>query len=186
MKCLSAALALTTAAAVLGGCGYSFERPHRQDVDSVAVEMFARGGQVFRREIEFRATEAVKKRIQHATDYTLTDKGRADTLLTGTIDLVSQSNLTTDPDRGRPRESEVTLNVSFRWIDRRTGTTLAERTNMLVSGTYARIDPLNETFEQARDQAVDELARRVVETMERPFHASDEEALNGPPAPVDQ
>ncbi len=170
--CLSIAC---LAGGLVGGCGYSFDRPYRRDVDSVAVEMFARGGQVYRREIEFRATEAIKKRIAHQTDYVLTDRGRADTLLSGTIDVISQTNLTTEPDQGVPRESEVTLSVSFTWVDRRTGEELARRKNLIVADTYARLDPLDEGFSTARDRAIDQLSRRVVEAMEVPIAPDPEE-----------
>ncbi|MFP4356564.1 MAG: LPS assembly lipoprotein LptE [Phycisphaerae bacterium] len=177
-RCL---LIVTLGLAVLcGGCGYSFERPYRPDVDSVSVELFARGGQVFRREIELQATEAVIKRIQQQTDYTITDRGRADTLLSGTIDVVSQTILSTEPDQGLPRESEVTFNVSFVWTDRRSGQTLAERKNMIVAGNYVRLDPLDEGFQTARDQAIDELSRRLVEAMEQPFLAADEPGFSDP------
>jgi hypothetical protein len=182
--CLSIAC---LAALLVGGCGYSFDRPYRSDVDSVAVEMFARGGQVYRREIEFLATEAIKKRIAHQTDYVLTDRGRADSLLSGTIDVISQTNLTTEPGQGVPRESEVTLSVSFTWVDRRTGKELASRKNLIAADTYARIDPLDEGFSTARDRAIDQLSRRIVEAMEVPIAAPGrDEPWDDEPEPAGQ
>ena len=66
-----------------GGCSYSTGRPFPATVKTVYVEMF--GSREFRRSLEFQLTEALQKRILMDTDYTLADKTRADTMLSGEV-----------------------------------------------------------------------------------------------------
>jgi hypothetical protein len=101
--------------------------------------------------------------------YKVTAKSRADTLLVGSIDDVEQRVLSFSPDTGLPRESELTLVVSFTWTDLRTGKTIVQRKKMRVSGTYTREDPITEDFFQGSENVINRLASRVVEQMEQPW-----------------
>jgi outer membrane lipopolysaccharide assembly protein LptE/RlpB len=160
-------LIMPAAVAVLSGCGgYTLESPYRQGIATVAVDMFGRGKDVYRREVETRATEAIVKRIEQDTPYKVTVKARADTYLTGTIETIEQRILSFDPDTGNARELELTLTVSFAWTDLRNGKTLAETKDLRVSGTYVREEPLTEDFYQGSENVVNRLAERVVEAME--------------------
>jgi hypothetical protein len=81
----------------------------------------------------------------------------------------------------------VTLSVSFTWVDRRTGKELASRKNLIAADTYARIDPLDEGFSTARDRAIDQLSRRIVEAMEVPIAAPGrDEPWDDEPEPAGQ
>ncbi len=155
------ALLLTSA-----GCGYQVGNLYRDDVDTVAVDMFTRGRMVYRRELETRATEAIIKRI-NLTPYRIAPKNQADTILTGSIDVVPQRVPQYDPDSGQPRFKELLLKVSFQWKDQRTGKVLAEHSNVIVSGTYVTHAPLNEDFFQGSEDVVNRLAERIVGYMER-------------------
>jgi hypothetical protein len=147
--------------------GYSWVSPYREGIRSVAVDILTRGQNVYRREIEIRATEAVMKRIEsEIPGYKVTRKARADTLLSGTINLISQRVLSSNPDTGRPREQEITVVAAFRWTDLRTGEIIKERSNLRVSGTYIQHAPLSEDFSQGREDVLNRLARRIVEEME--------------------
>jgi hypothetical protein len=160
-------LAVAVAAVILPGCGgYTLDSQYRQGIKTVAVDIFGRGKDVYRRELETRSTEAIVKRIEHDTPYKVTVKSRADTRLTGTIDTVEQRILSFNPDTGLPREMELTLTVSFTWTDLRSGKALAEVSDMRVSGAYVREAPLTEDFFQGSEGVLDRLARRVVEKME--------------------
>ncbi|MCJ7544284.1 MAG: LPS assembly lipoprotein LptE [Phycisphaerae bacterium] len=152
-----------------GHSGYTVTNQYRPGIKTVAVDMWQRGKNVYRREIEIRATEAVVKRIEQDTPYKVTDKSRADTLLTGSIDEVEQRTLSFSPDTGLPRETELTLIVSFAWKDLRTGQTILERKGMKISGSYTREDPITEDFFQGSEDVINRLARRVVEHMEQPW-----------------
>jgi hypothetical protein len=103
------------------------------------------------------------------TDYKVVPRQRADTLLTGSIDRVSQRPLTFNPDTGRPRELEITLVFSFTWRDLRPGRAgdLKRRENVRVAGTYLPSEPFGETFFQGYEDVVNKAARRIVEEMEQ-------------------
>lgn len=160
------------AAAMLAGCsadpevGYSFKSPYPETIDTVAVDIFTRGNNVYRRELEFRLTEALAKRIEQVTPYKVTDKTRADTLLSGRIDRVEQQILSTNPDTGRPRELEITYVLSYTWKDLRTGKVMVDHSNYRVAGTYIQHRTLNEEFFEGSEDVSNRAARRIVETME--------------------
>ena len=159
-------------AGLLAGCagdpseGYTMTSPHRADVQTVAVHLFTRGRTLYRRELEMRLTEAIVKRIELDTPYKVTDKSRADTLLTGTIQQVSQRVMSFNPDTGGAREKEMIVTVSLRWQDLRSGEILVDQPSLRAASTYISAQPLGETFFEGSEGALDEMARRVVEQME--------------------
>ena len=173
--CILVVTAIVSAAVLAGGCakdghsGYTMTDQYRPGIKTVAVDVWQRGKEVYRRDIEIRATEAVVKRIEQDTPYKVTSKSRADTLLVGSIDDVEQRVLSFNPDTGLPRESELTLVASFTWTDLRTGKTIVERKKMRVSGVYTREDPITEDFFQGSENVINRVAQRVVEQMEQPW-----------------
>jgi hypothetical protein len=168
---------LTMALVVVGvgvdGCsqdpntGYTMADQYRPEVRTVAVPMWTRGKAVYRRELEMRLTEALVKRIEMDTHYKVTSKAHADTVLTGTIDSVDQMVLSSDPDNGLPREIEATIVVSFTWTDLRSGKVLAQQDGFRMARTYIPLSPFNEDFYLGSQDAIDELAQRIVEQMEK-------------------
>jgi hypothetical protein len=169
LMCLSGLLAGPVACSQDPTSGYSLTSPYRSGVDTVAVDIFTRGRALYRREIEFRLTEAVAKRIELDTPYKIAPKAAADTLLTGTIESVTQRTLSFDPETGSARELEMTFLISFTWTDLRTGDVLASQSGLRVSGSYMRIPPLTEEFYTGSETVINRAARRVVEQMERPW-----------------
>jgi len=131
--------------------GYRVGNLYRPGIESVAVPVFTRGKDVYRRGVEIRLTEAVVKHLQTHSPYQVTTRGRADTVLTGTIEQISQRVLNSDTDTGRTRELEMIIVASIRWKDLRTGIPPA---------------PLSEDFFQGSQDALNRLARRIVEKME--------------------
>ena len=176
---LAATLATLT---VAGGCGYSLERPFPDDAETIFVPVWGRGQQVYRRGLEMRITEAVVKQINLRTDYRVSERPRADTELTGTLESVEQRILSYNPDTGRPREMEMTLVVSFTWKDLRTGENRLIRSNFAVSGTYIPHEPFGRDFFLGSEDVINKLARRVVEQMESPW-PEPEAAPEAPEAP---
>lgn len=160
-----AALALA-AVLPLGGCGYNTTSLYRPGIHTVACPMWTRGQEVYRRDIEIRLTKAIVDRINLSTDYKVVDEDRANTKLTGSIDRITQKTLSFNPDTGDPREIQLAFIISFRWEDLRTGDVLVDRRNFVVASTYLPTDPYNERFFRGSEDALDEVARRVVETME--------------------
>jgi len=167
-----AAVAAVAAAASTGGCnvdptkGYTLISLYPKDVRTVHVPIWVRGKDVYDRELEFQLTEALTKRIQAETQYRLAPRSQADTILTGTIEGISQQVLSFNPDTGRPNELEVTMVVSFVWKDLRSGQVRKERTNFRAVGTYIPPEPFAEEFFQGSQEVINRMAERIVEQME--------------------
>lgn len=145
-----------------GGCSYSTARPFSPDFTTVHVEMFH--SRQFRREIEFRLTEALAKRIEMDTPYRLAPRDTADVLITGEILDVSNRAFGDDFDTGLPREIGSTITVRFQVKDMRTGEILVHRPRFVYQTHYT--PPLGESFDKGVVRAVDGLAEALVETME--------------------
>jgi len=153
------------AIAGLTGCGYTTERPFRQDVRTVHVPIFQ--SKEFRRGLEFQLTEALQKRIQLDTPYRLADKRRADTELTGEIIEIRQNTFGQDFVTGLPRETGATIVMSFQWKDLRSGEILVDRPAFTQTAEYIR--PVGEDFFVGSERFVDRLAESIVEQMEEPW-----------------
>lgn len=145
-----------------GGCGYSTARPFATDIQSVHVEMFH--SEEFRRELEFRLTEAIVKRIQMDTPYRISPRQTAEALLTGEVLAVENRTFGDDFDLDLPREIGSTVVVRFRLQDLRTGDVLVERPRFVFQTSY--IPPVGETFTTGMTRALDGLAEQIVEAME--------------------
>lgn len=151
-----------------GGCGYSSERPFRataadgKPIRTVALDIFQ--SREFRRGLELQLTEALAKRLEAETPYRLARREQADTLLTGEIREVQQTTIGRDFVVNRPRETAMTVAISFQWKDLRTGDILVNRPAFIQTVDYVR--PLNEDFYDATQEAMDKLAERIVEQLE--------------------
>ena len=155
-------LLLVIGCSVLTGCGYSTKRPFSTDIQTVHVEMFQ--SKEFRRELEFRLTESIVKRIEMDTPYRIAPRKTADAVLTGEIVKVENRTLGKDLDTNLPREIGSTVVVRFRLQDLRSGDILVERPRFVFQTSY--IPPVGETFTQGMTRAMDGLAEQIVETME--------------------
>jgi len=126
------------------------------------VEMFQ--SKEFRRELEFRLTEAVVKRVEQDTPYRIAPRKTADAVLTGEVLKVDNRTLGDDFDTDLPREIGSTVVVRFRLQDMRSGNILVERPRFVYQTSY--IPPVGETFTQGMTRAMDGLAEQIVESME--------------------
>lgn len=151
-------------AAALGstGCGYSTKRPFPTDIRTVHVEMFH--SKEFRRELEFRLTEALVKRIEMDTPYRIAPRETADAVLTGEILHVDNRTFGDDLDTDLPREIASTIVVRFRFQDIRSGDVLVERPRFVYQASY--IPPVGETFSKGMVRGLDGLAEQIVESLE--------------------
>ncbi len=146
--------------------GYTGKSLYPQDVHTVAIPIWKRGKDVYRRDLEMRITEALVKRVEAQTPYKVVNKDKADTVLTGTIDLIEQATLSFNPDTGEPREMELAIVVTFEWKDQRTGKTRRSYPSFRVANVYLPTPPYNEDFFQGSQDVIDRLAERVVEKMQ--------------------
>jgi len=167
-----AVILLACVAAATGGCshdptqGYTLDSQYDTGIKTVAVPIWTRGRHVFRRELQMRLTEAVIKKVELDTPYKVVDKSRADTELRGSLDVVSQRVLSFNPDTGLPRETEITMAVSFAWTDLRSGKVIKQVSNLRQSAVYIPPSPFGEDFFQGSEDTINRLAQRIVEQME--------------------
>ncbi|HEX2971191.1 MAG TPA: LPS assembly lipoprotein LptE [Tepidisphaeraceae bacterium] len=158
---LACAAALAILCAGSTGCGYSARQPFPSNVRTVYVEMFQ--SREFRRGLEFTLTEALQKRILQDTPYKIADKSTADTMISGEVLEVRQNTLGRMYWTGQPRELQATFVIRFEWKDLRNGQVLVSQPRFVQSIDY--VPPIGETFDNASDAALDNLAERIVEQM---------------------
>ncbi len=172
---MRSALGIALLGALLAGCGSDPTRGYvagglyPETVQTVAVPIWTRGPEVYRRDLEFRLTEALVKRLELDTPYKVVGRDQADTVLEGSIVAVDQQVLSYNPDTGEPRDLEIRLVVSYRWTDLRTGEVLAERENFRAAGVYYPTEPVGQDAFLGSADAVNLLAQRIVETLEKPW-----------------
>lgn len=148
--------------AFLAGCGYSTKRPFATDIQTVHVEMMQ--SREFRRELEFRLTESLVKRIEMDTPYRIAPKCSADALLTGEILNVDNRTFGNAFNTDLPREIGSTVVIRFRLQDLRSGDLIVDRPRYVYQTSH--IPPVGETFTDAMTRAMDGLAEQMVESME--------------------
>jgi hypothetical protein len=149
-----------------GNNAYTMKSPYPEGIRTVHVPIWTRSKDVYRRDLEFRLTEAVIKRIEMQTPYKITTRARADSELAGEIIVVEQGVLGFNPDTGNPRELELALTMAFTWKNLRTGEILTQEPALSVSGTYIPDEPLGEDFFQGSQSVIEDAAIRIVESME--------------------
>ena len=151
-----------------GGCnmfeGYSNQQMFPDQIDSVCLEMF--DNQSFYRGVEYEFSDALSKRIEAGSPYKIiSSKNRADSVISGYLTNVSSSSLTIERESGRALEKEVALTAVVNWKNLRTGEFLIEDKLVNASASYSEWQ--NQGFEYGSALAVNRLAERVVELMEK-------------------
>lgn len=149
----------------LGGCsGYSNQSLYPEDVSSVYVEMF--DNRSFRRGVEYELTDALAKRIEAETPYKIiSDRSRADTIISGQIVSAGETRLSTERQTGRPLEKEVELRVTVNWKNLKTGELLIDNKSVSASASYSEWQ--EQGFRYGATLAANNLAQRIVELMEK-------------------
>lgn len=157
--CLSSVFCLLT----LAGCaGYSNTSLYPKDVATVYVEMF--DNQSFRRGIEFELTDALAKRIEAQTPYKIvTNRDKADTVISGQIVQAKESVLTTERQIGRVLEKNIELRAVVSWKNLRTGEFLIDNKTVNASASYSEWQ--SQSFAYGSTLAANSLAERIVELM---------------------
>ena len=158
-------LAILTAMTALTGCslqGYSTESVYPDGVSTVYVEMFQ--NQSFRRDIEFDLSDALAKRIETHTPYkVVSNRNRADSVISGYIANADESSLSIERQTGRALEREVILHAVVSWKDMKTGEFLLENHRVNAAASYSQW--LNQSFEYASTLAANKLAENIVDQM---------------------
>jgi hypothetical protein len=146
------------------GCtGYSNTSLYPKDVSTVYVEMF--DNQSFRRGIEFELTDALAKRIESQTPYKIvSNRDKADTVISGQITQAKESVLTKERQIGRPMEKNVELRAVVSWKNLRTGELLIDNKTVSASASYSEWQ--SQSFAYGSTLAANSLAVKIVEQME--------------------
>ena len=157
-------LSLVSVAACLTGCrGYSNESLFPQDVSTVCVEMF--DNRSFRRDVEYTLSDALVKRVAAQTPYKIvSDRNRADSVISGQLLRVDESILTLEREIGRPLEQEVVLRAVVNWKNLQTGRLMINNQRVVATASYSEF--LGQDFTYASAVAANKLARKIVELME--------------------
>ncbi|MHC4462285.1 MAG: LPS assembly lipoprotein LptE [Planctomycetota bacterium] len=144
--------------------GYSNESLFPEDVGSVYVEMF--DSRSFRRGVEYQLTDALAKRIEADTPYKIiSSRDRADTIISGQIVGIGELVLTSERETGRALEKEVELRVVVDWKNLKTGELLIDNQSVSASASFSEWQ--NQGFNYASALAANNVARRIVELMEK-------------------
>jgi hypothetical protein len=147
-----------------GSKGYSNETLYQEGVKSIYVEMFE--NQSFRRGVEYELTDALAKRIEAQTPYKIvSNRDKADTVLSGQIMSIGESVLTLERQTGRPMEKDVELRAVVNWKNLKTGEFLIERKNAIAAASYSEWQ--SQGFEYGSSLAANRLAQKIVELMEK-------------------
>ena len=167
----SAVLLTLIAITALSGCGYMVGSANDPQIRTVEVPVFETNS--FRRGIELQLTEAVQKQIQLRTPFRVVTDG-GDTRLTGRIIDVRKSVLG-ETQFDDPRELQINLALEVVWEDLRAGRVLSQEQIPLtpeLSALRAQSEfapEVGQSLATAMQQAVNRLARQVVDRMEAPW-----------------
>lgn len=161
-------LCLLTLGASLCGCagmgGYSNESLFPRDVSTVCLKMF--DNQSFRRGVEYDLSDALAKRIEAETPYKIvSNPDMADTVISGQITAIGELALSTDRDIGSVLEKEVEVQAVVTWKNLKTGELLVDHLPVVASASYSEFQM--QDFKYASSVAANNLARKIVELMER-------------------
>lgn len=145
-----------------GSCGYSSKPLYLKSVRTVAVPIW--GNKTFRRDWEFRLTEAIDKNIESRTPYKIAPLADADTVLAGTIVSINETVLTRRYGINLPQETQLTVVVSFTWKDQRNGRILVERASFNRSST--EIPQIGERVADAEQLAIERTAAAIIDQLQ--------------------
>jgi len=161
---IAATLILTGCDQVDPTVGYSSQSLYRTDMHTVYVEMFQ--SESFQRGLEFELTRALAQQIELKTPYkVVSDRRKADTIIYGRIDRISENTLIQQRELDRPLANEVVLVATVTWQDRRDGDLILDGQKIRVAGDYIAL--LGAGRDSAAKQAAHEAALRIVEAMQK-------------------
>ena len=165
---LAANVVLVCVVGGLSGCsdvgGYSNQTLFPDSIATVRLEMF--DNRSFRRGTEYDLSDALAKRIEVDTPYTIvSDPDRADSVISGQLLSIGESTLTIDRNTARPLENEVILTAVVNWKDLKTGRMMINNQTVTAAASYSGLQ--NQDFTYASTLAANRLAGKIVELMEQ-------------------
>ncbi len=156
-------VSILTACAENPSDGYSMTSPYSPEISTIAVPIFENS--TYDRGVEFDLADALVKEIEASTPYKVVPSRRAATRIDGKIVRVERQQLSKSPLTGLGEEVVLSLSVDFTWRDLRSGRTIVERKNFVGNGLFTPSQPNSEPEELGRFNAVQQLARDIVDQM---------------------
>ena len=148
----------------LVGCDYSDESLYPEQVSSVYVEMFDSAS--FRRGHEYVLTDALAKRIEAETPYKIiSNRNRADTVLSGYISVIGETVLSDEQQTGQPLEKQVEITVVVSWKNLKNGELIIDSETASAAAGFSEFQ--DQDIEYASRLAANRLAERIVEMMQK-------------------
>lgn len=166
------ALTLLCSLSFSSGCAYHFGNGFDQKISSIHIPVIA--SDVKRRDLGVQLTEALQKQVQTRTHYRLASEAEADTMLSGKI-VNANKNVLGENGYDDPRELQLALAVEMTWTDLRTQRVISEQRYLLPNDavnftTTSDFAPeVGQSLATATQQAIDRLARNIVNMMETPW-----------------
>ncbi len=143
---------------------YSNESLFDESFTSIYVEMF--DNRTFRRGVEYTLTDALAKRIEAETPYKIiSSRDRADTVISGQISGISGAVLSSERETGAAMEKQIEITAVINWKNLKTGQLMLEDASVSASADYSEWQ--NQGFNYASSLAANNLARKIVELMEK-------------------
>jgi hypothetical protein len=166
-------IAMCISPCVAGCAGYNIgpDAMFPNDVRTVYVPIFESDS--LRRNLGEWLTEAVKKEIERRTPYKVVNSPNADSVLSGRI-VSDNKRVVVETRNDDPRETEITMNVLVRWVNRR-GHTVGENgavnlpPEVLVTAAASTLPEVGQSITTAQQEAIQRLAVQIVELMETPW-----------------
>jgi hypothetical protein len=116
--------------------------------------------------VEYELSDALAKRIELETPYKIiSSPDRADTVISGQIISIGEFALSIERELGRVLEKEVELEAVVNWKNLKTGQLLINNKSIRASASYSEYQ--QQDFKYASTLAANNLARKIVELMER-------------------
>lgn len=165
MRRRAAAAVVFLAAALFSpaGCGYEAGWLRHDGDRTIAIDVIA--NDTFRREIEFFLTTRLHDEVQSRSGLRIASRDEADILMTGRIVDVRE-RVVSETQEDDVFESNVTVWVTFRVVDRRTGTL---RKEFALADTGRFLPGTGQDSDTGTREAFASLARRAIEQLERSF-----------------
>ncbi len=143
---------------------YSNDWLYPEEVSSVYLEMFDSAS--LQRGHEYILTNALAKRIEAQTPYKIvSNRNRADTILSGNISTVGEAVLVGEQQTGQPLEKQFEISAVVSWKNLKTGKLLIDSESASASASFSEFQ--NQSTEYASRLAANRLAERIVEMMQK-------------------
>lgn len=151
---------------VLSGCGYTFGVIRHEGVETIYVPIFNYGALEHRRGIDLDLTQAVVEEMMSRSSLRVVgEEEKADAVLKGRI-VDYRERVLLEDTRNNVLESSIVVTLNLELV-KKDGTVLVKRDKMLEQASFSVVGGQDE--DQARREALGDLAERIVYAMEGPW-----------------